>query len=152
VHARALTFRRREPPFRFLVGSLSAVARQAKLGVNLRTSSSLGTPTIGRYMTTTHSRWRIAGISRIWQAVKLVDRLTILVVDRWFPGMGAAEYRSLRSAIYVRMKELVHRSTFAPFRRFLARWCASGIHTTPFGGPLLWHTGIISSRRFARGQ
>jgi hypothetical protein len=36
-------------------------------------------------------------------AAELVDRLAILVVVRLFPGMGAADSRSLRSVSYVRM-------------------------------------------------
>jgi hypothetical protein len=53
-------------------------------------------------------------------AVELVDRLAILVVARRFPGMGAADSRSLRSYYgYVRMQHFVRRSTYVPFRHFL---------------------------------
>jgi hypothetical protein len=52
-------------------------------------------------------------------AVELIDRLAILVCARGFPGMGAADSRSLRSDIYVRMHEFVRRSTSIPFIRFL---------------------------------
>jgi hypothetical protein len=51
-------------------------------------------------------------------AAELVDRLSILVVVCRFPGMGAADSRSLRSDNYVRMQHFVRRSTFVPFRRF----------------------------------
>jgi hypothetical protein len=43
-------------------------------------------------------------------AAELVDRLAILVAVRRFPGMGAADSRSLRSGIYVRMQHFVRRS------------------------------------------
>jgi hypothetical protein len=52
-------------------------------------------------------------------AVQSVDRLAILVAVRRFPGMGAADSRSLRSESYVRMLHFVRRSTSLPFRRFL---------------------------------
>jgi hypothetical protein len=52
-------------------------------------------------------------------AAELVDRLAILVVVRRFPGMDAADSRSLRSDTYVRVQHFVHRSTYVPFRRFL---------------------------------
>jgi hypothetical protein len=51
-------------------------------------------------------------------AAELVDRLAILVDVRRFPGMGAADSRSLRSDNYVRMQHFVRRSTSVPFRRF----------------------------------
>jgi hypothetical protein len=35
-----------------------------------------------------------------------------------FPGMGAADSRSLRSDSYVRMQHFVRRTTYVPFRRF----------------------------------
>jgi hypothetical protein len=43
----------------------------------------------------------------------------ILVAIRRFPGMGAADSRSLRSISYVRMQHFVRRSPDVPFRRFL---------------------------------
>jgi hypothetical protein len=52
-------------------------------------------------------------------AAELVDRLAILVAARRFPGMGAANSRSLRSDNYVRMQHFVRRTTSFPFRRFL---------------------------------
>jgi hypothetical protein len=51
-------------------------------------------------------------------AAELDDRLAILVAVRRFPGMGAADSRSLRSDSYVRMQHFVRRTTFVPFRRF----------------------------------
>jgi hypothetical protein len=51
-------------------------------------------------------------------AAELVDRLAILVAVRRFPGMGAADSRSLRSDNYVRMQHFVRRNTSIPFRRF----------------------------------
>jgi hypothetical protein len=51
-------------------------------------------------------------------AAELVDRQAILVAVRRFLGMGAANSRSLRSDIYVRMQHFVRRTTHVPFRRF----------------------------------
>jgi hypothetical protein len=51
-------------------------------------------------------------------ASELVDRLTILVVVRRFPGMGVADSRCLRCDSYVRMHHFVRRTTSIPFRRF----------------------------------
>jgi hypothetical protein len=52
-------------------------------------------------------------------AAELVDHLDILEAVRRFPGMGAADSRSLRSDSYVRMQHFVRRSTSLPFRRLL---------------------------------
>jgi hypothetical protein len=52
-------------------------------------------------------------------AAELVDRLSILVAVHRFPGMGAADSRSLRSDSYVRMQHFVRRSTYVPCRRSL---------------------------------
>jgi hypothetical protein len=52
-------------------------------------------------------------------AVELVDRLEIFVIVGCSPSFGAADSRSLRSDNYTRMKHIVRRSTYAPFRRFL---------------------------------
>jgi hypothetical protein len=46
-----------------------------------------------------------------------VGRLATLVAFRLFPGMGAADSRSLRSYMSVRMQQFGRRST-VPFRRF----------------------------------
>jgi hypothetical protein len=51
-------------------------------------------------------------------AAELVDRLAISVAVRRFPGMGAADSRSLRFDSYIRMQHFVRRYTFVPFRRF----------------------------------
>jgi hypothetical protein len=50
----------------------------------------------------------------------LIDRMAILVALRCFHGMGVVDSRSLRSNSYVRMQHSVRRSTYVPFRRFLA--------------------------------
>jgi hypothetical protein len=71
-------------------------------------------------------------------SAELVDRLAILVVGRRFPGMGAADSRSLRSNRYVRIQHFVRRSTSVPFWRFLGdvrrefmqRLCVA-LHGTP---------------------
>jgi hypothetical protein len=52
-------------------------------------------------------------------AVELVDHLAILVAIHRFPCMCAADSRSLRSYMYVRMPHFVRRTTYVPFRRFL---------------------------------
>jgi hypothetical protein len=101
-----------------LPGSLALGAQNSKLDADLRTSSLLGTPSVKSihdyYPFAMEDGGRLAPM-----APKLVDRLAILVVVRRFPGMGAADYRSLRSDSYVRMKHFVRRSTSVPFRRFL---------------------------------
>jgi hypothetical protein len=51
-------------------------------------------------------------------AAELVDRMAILVAVRRFPGMGAANSRSLRSDNYVRMHHFARQNTSIPFRRF----------------------------------
>jgi hypothetical protein len=51
-------------------------------------------------------------------AADLVDRLAILVEFCRFLGMGASNFRSLRSRSYVRMQQFVRRSTYVPIRRF----------------------------------
>jgi hypothetical protein len=49
-----------------------------------------------------------------------VDRSPCYLVGvRRFFGMGAADFRSLRSDMYVRMQHFVRRSTTVPFRRLL---------------------------------
>jgi hypothetical protein len=52
-------------------------------------------------------------------AVELVDRVAILVAVHRCPRMGAADSRSLRYDIYVRMQRFVRRTTHVPFRRIL---------------------------------
>jgi hypothetical protein len=51
-------------------------------------------------------------------AAELVDRPTILVAVRRFHDMGAADSRSLRSDIYVRMQHFVRRAICVRFRVF----------------------------------
>jgi hypothetical protein len=48
-------------------------------------------------------------------AVELVDRVAILVAVRCFRGMGAANSRSLRSDIHVRMQHFVRRTNSRTF-------------------------------------
>jgi hypothetical protein len=50
--------------------------------------------------------------------VELVYRLAVLVAVRRFPGMGAANSRSLRFDSYVRMQHFVRRTTYVRFQRF----------------------------------
>jgi hypothetical protein len=52
-------------------------------------------------------------------AAQLDDHMDTLVEVRPFPRVGAADSRSLRSNIYVRMHHLVRRYTYVPFRRCL---------------------------------
>jgi hypothetical protein len=49
----------------------------------------------------------------------LVDRLATSVATCRFPGIGAADSRSLRFDSCVRMQHFVRRSTCVPFLRFL---------------------------------
>ena len=82
-------------------------------------------------------------------AAELADRRVILVACRRFPGMGAADSRSLRSDGCVRMQHFVRRSTSIPFRRFLGdvrrefmQRLFAALHGTLGSSP----------RRFSRGQ
>ena len=97
---------------------LALGAQHGKLDADLRTSALLGTPSVqsvhGYYPFAMEDGGRLAPM-----AAELVDRLAILVAVRRFPGMGAADSRSLRSDSYVRMQHFVRRSTSLPFRRFL---------------------------------
>lgn len=101
-----------------LHGSLALGAQEGELDVDLRTSALLGTPSVQ----SVHDYYPFAmedGGRLAPMAAELVDRLAILVAVRRFPGMGAADSRSLRSDSYVRMQHFVRRSTSLPFRRFL---------------------------------
>jgi hypothetical protein len=97
-------------------------------------------------------------------AAELVDRLAILVADRRFPGMGAVDYRSLRSDSYVRMQHFVRRSTYVPFGVF-GRMCDGNSRnvfllifmalSAPISGTLfsravltLWHAFLFLGLRF----
>jgi hypothetical protein len=90
--------------------------QQTVLDANVRTSSSLGTPSFESvhvyYPFALEDGGRLAPMT----AIDLVDRLAILVVVRRFPSMGATEYRFLRSESYARMKEFVWQSTYVPYR------------------------------------
>jgi hypothetical protein len=101
-------------------------------------------------------------------AAELVDRLAILVAVRRFPGMGAADSRSLRSNSYVPMRHFVRRSTFVPFRRFwgdvrrdFMQRLSAALHGTlgsylrdafqegsRFFVPMLWHAFLFLGLRF----
>jgi hypothetical protein len=100
-----------------LHGSLALGAQHGKLDADLRTSALLGTPSVQSvhyyYPFAMEDGGRLAPM-----AAELVDRLAISVAVRRFPGMGAAESRSLRSDNYVRMQHIVRRTTYVPFRRF----------------------------------
>jgi hypothetical protein len=52
-------------------------------------------------------------------AAELVYRLAILVAVRRFPGISAADSRSLRFDNYVRLQHSGRRTTYVMFRRFL---------------------------------
>jgi hypothetical protein len=77
-------------------------AQHNKLDADLRTCALLGTPSVQSghdyYPVAMEDGGRLAHV-----AAELVDHLAILVVVRQFPCMGAADSRSLRSNIYVRM-------------------------------------------------
>jgi hypothetical protein len=78
-----------------LFDSLAMGTQQAKLDVDLRASSSLGTHSV----MSVHDYHPFAlgdGGRLAPKAVYLVDRLAILTVIRRFPSMGAADSRSLR--------------------------------------------------------
>jgi hypothetical protein len=95
------------------LGSLALGAQHGKLDADLRTCASLGTPSVQSihdyYPFAMEDGGRLAPI-----ATELVDRLAILVVVRRFPGMVAADSRSLRCDSYVRMQHFVRRSTYVP--------------------------------------
>jgi hypothetical protein len=113
-----------------LLGSLALGAQQGKLDAGIRTSPTLGTPSIQ----VVHYYYPFLALedgNRLASLVaKLIDRLVILVVIRSFPCLGvAADSRSFRSENHTRMKEFVRRSTYVPFSRFLG---ASRVHATIF--------------------
>jgi hypothetical protein len=97
-----------------LHGNLALGAENGKLDADLRSSALLGTPSVPSvhvyYPFAMEDGGRLAPM-----AAELVDRLAILLVVRRFLGMGAADSRSLRSDIHVRMQHFVRRSTSAPF-------------------------------------
>jgi hypothetical protein len=101
-----------------LLGSLALRAQHSKLDADLRTSALLGTSSVESihdyYPFAMEDGGRLAPM-----AIEVVDHLAILVDVRRFPGMGAADSRSLRYDFYVRMQHFVCRSTYVPFRRFL---------------------------------
>jgi hypothetical protein len=103
-----------------LPGSLALRAKHDKLYADLRTSALLGTPSVQSvhdlYAFDLEDGGRLAPMAPM--AAGLADRLAILVAPRYFHGMGAANYRSLRYDNYVRMQHFVRRPTYDLFRRF----------------------------------
>jgi hypothetical protein len=93
-------------------------AQHGKLDADLRIFALLGRPsahsTRDYYPFVMEDEGRLAPM-----ADQLVDRLVIWVVVRRFPGMCAADSRSLSSDSYVRMQHYVRRSIYVPFWRFL---------------------------------
>jgi hypothetical protein len=101
-----------------LHGSLALGAQQAKLDVDLRTSSSLGTPSIQYVHDYFHPLFLRTGVDFLlcrlipliaWPSWWLLD-----VCQAW-----VRQTRFLRSKRYARMKEFVRRSTYIPSRQFL---------------------------------
>jgi hypothetical protein len=93
-------------------------AQHGKIDADLRTSALLGTPSVHSI----HDYYPFAiedGGQLEPMAAELVDRVAILVAYRRFCGMGAADSRSLRSNMYVRMQYFVRRTTFVPLSAFL---------------------------------
>jgi hypothetical protein len=76
-----------------LPGSLALGAHHGKLNPDLRTSASLGTPSV-KSIHDYHPFALEDGGRLAPMAVELVDRLAILVVVRRFLGMGADDSRS----------------------------------------------------------
>jgi hypothetical protein len=96
-----------------LPGSLALGAQQGKLDADLRASALLGTPSVQ----SVHDFYPFAledGGGLVPMAAELVDRVAILVAVRRFPGMGAADSRSLCSHGYVRLHHSVRRFTHDP--------------------------------------
>jgi hypothetical protein len=56
--------------------------------------------------------------SRLWGLSWLIVWAILVAVCR-FPGMGAADSRSLSSNSYVRMQYFARRTNYFPYRRFL---------------------------------
>jgi hypothetical protein len=76
------------------------------MDTDLRTSSSLGTPSIK----SVHDYYPFAledGGRLTPMVADLVDRLVILVAIRRFPSMDAVDSRSLRSESFAHMKEFL---------------------------------------------
>jgi hypothetical protein len=97
-----------------LPGKLALWAQRGNLDADLRISALLDTPSVQSvhhyYPFTQEDGGRLA-----LMAVESVDRLTILVGIRRFPGVGAADSHSLRSHTHVRMHHFVLRYTHVPF-------------------------------------
>jgi hypothetical protein len=145
-----------------LPGSLALAAQHGKLDADLRTSALLGTPSVQSihdyYPFAMEDGGRLAPM-----AAELIDRLAILVDVRRFPGMGAADSRSLRPESYVSMQHFVRRSTYVPFRRFLgdvrrefmqcmllfmALWVPISATLFRMAVLMLWHTFLFLGLRF----
>jgi hypothetical protein len=101
-----------------LPSSLALGAQHDKLDADLRTYALLDTPSVQ----SVHDYYPFAmedGGRLAPMAAELVDRLAILVASRRFPGVGAADSRSLRYESYICMQHFVRRATFVPFRRLM---------------------------------
>jgi hypothetical protein len=100
-----------------LPGSLALGAHHGKFDADLHTSALLGTPSVHAV----HDYYPFApedGGRLTPTAAELVDCLAVLVVVRRFLGMGAADSRSLRPDMYIRMYHFLRQTTYVPFRRF----------------------------------
>jgi hypothetical protein len=108
-----------------LPSSLTLGAHHGILDADLCTSALLGTPLVqsihGYYPFAMEDGDRLPPMT-----AELVDRMAILVALRSFPGMGAADSRSLRFDGYVHMQHFVRRTTYFPFRRF---WGMCGVNS-----------------------
>jgi hypothetical protein len=83
---------------------------------------------------------------------KLVDRMAFMMAGvRRFPGMSAADSRSLRSCSYVRIKHFVRRSTYVPFRRVWGDACTARILATSLCYSSSYFC-VLSLQCFAVGQ
>jgi hypothetical protein len=120
-----------------LLGSLALGAHHGKLDADLRTFALLGTPSVQSI----HKYYPFAledGARLTLMAGELVDHMAILVAARRFPGMGAADSRSLRSDNYVRMQRFVRRTTYVPFRRFWGMCGESSCNVFLLSFMVLW--------------
>jgi hypothetical protein len=70
-------------------------------------------------------------------ADELVGRMAILVAIRRFPGVGVADFRSLRFDSYVRLQHFVHPFTFVPLLQFLGM-CGENFCNS-------WYSGFLSA-------
>jgi hypothetical protein len=119
-----------------LPGSLAMGAQQAELDADLRTSSSLGTPSIQSIHDFYPFPLEDGAGCLLW-------RLTILVAVRHFLSMVTADSCFLRSESYPFMKEFAGRSTFVSFRQYLGD-VRRELMQCMFSFPLCWWIPILS--------